>query len=76
MKNVFPLICVQIFHQQQCYRPANNVIRGVFVVGDDIGSMVVKSVPDTIPNIDCLGLFGHHQRYSMLFNAIIVDCKF
>ena len=71
MKNVFPLICVQIFHQQQCYRPANNV----FVVGDDIGSMVVKSVPDTIPNIDCLGLFGH-QRYSMLFNAIIVDCKF
>ena len=56
MKNVFPLICVQIFHQQQCYRPANNVIRGVFVVGDDIGSMVVKSIPDTIPNIDCFGL--------------------
>ena len=56
MKKVVPLL-LQIFHHQQCYRPANNVIRGVFVVGDDIGSMMVKSIPDTTPNIDCLRLY-------------------
>ena len=73
MKKVFPLL-LQIFHHQQCYRPANNVTRGVFVVGDDIGSMMVKSISDTTPNI-VLSLAFHAS--SMVFDAIIVYyCKF